>query len=325
VALGTWGQLTVGAQTVDRSAPQGAYGYRGTVVELDVRLTADHGGLPAGSEIQVGFAEAAAQTASAGTGTSPTTTNPTGAGNGPPFALRPRRRPLPAAPKHRPLSVHPRLQAGPYVFPVFGPSSYVDAFGAPRPGVVYHHGDDIFGQLGQPLVACATGTVFSVGWEKLGGWRLWLLDARGNQFYYAHLSAFSTLAVNGAHVKAGQVIGFMGQTGDAETTPVHLHFEIHPVSLLFHGYDGAVDPTRYLAAWAHEQDLPFPIPASWVAAVPGAKTPPQPGAILLGTTDISTADGLDPRSLQRALLPASVSTLMQTLVPTSAVPSNTRP
>ena len=55
----------------------------------------------------------------------------------------------------------------------------------------YHHGDDIFGQLGQPLVACADGTVFSVGWNKIGGNRLWILDEQGNQFYYAHLSAFA--------------------------------------------------------------------------------------------------------------------------------------
>ena len=57
----------------------------------------------------------------------------------------------------------------------------------------------------------------------------------------------------------GQVVGFMGHTGDAEGTPVHLHFEIHPVSLLYLGYDGAVDPTPYLDAWRHQQDLPFPI------------------------------------------------------------------
>ena len=146
---------------------------------------------------------------------------------------------------------------------MYGPSSYIDTFGAARSDVTYHHGDDIFGQLGQPLVACADGTVFSVGWNKIGGNRLWIVDAEGNQFYYAHLSAFATTAVNGAHVKAGQVVGFMGHTGDAEGTPVHLHFEVHPVSLLYLGYDGAVDPTPYLDAWRHQQDLPFPIAGGW--------------------------------------------------------------
>jgi len=54
IALGDWGQLTVGAQTIDRTAAAGTKAYKSTVVELDIRLTADHGGLPVGSEIQVG-------------------------------------------------------------------------------------------------------------------------------------------------------------------------------------------------------------------------------------------------------------------------------
>ena len=61
-----------------------------------------------------------------------------------------------------------------------------------------------------------TGTVFSVGWNDLGGYRLWLRDRQGNQFYYAHLSAFSPLAVDGTEVRAGDVIGFVGNTGDAQ-------------------------------------------------------------------------------------------------------------
>jgi murein DD-endopeptidase MepM/ murein hydrolase activator NlpD len=314
IPLADWGQLTVGTTTDDRSAPPGAQGFRGSVVELDVRLTAAHGGLPAGSEIQIGYAEAAAQTAPPATNTTQTTTAPEPSGE-PPIGDHPVRRPL-HVDKHLkgvPLKLHPKLTAGHYVFPVYGQVSYIDTFGASRADVTYHHGDDLFGQLGQPLLACADGTIFSVGWNKIGGNRLWLLDEQGNQYYYAHLSAFSTLAVNGAHVKAGQVIGFMGQTGDAEGTPVHLHFEIHPVSLLYLGYDGAVDPTAYLDAWKHQHDLPFPIAASWVAAIPGGRSAPEPGAVLLGQSDISSADGLDPASLQRALLAPNPATLLQTL------------
>ena len=124
--------------------------------------------------------------------------------------------------------------------------------------------------------------------------------------------------MNGAHVRAGQVIGFMGNTGDAEGTPVHLHFEIHPVSLLYLGYDGAVDPTRYLDAWKHQKDLPFPVSASLVAALPGGGSAPEPGAILLGQRDISSADGFDAAALKRALAAPAPATLMQTLVPTAA-------
>ena len=67
------------------------------------------------------------------------------------------------------IKVQPKLTAGRYVFPVYGPTSYVDTFGAGRADVSYHHGVDIFGQLGQPLIAVADGTVFSVGWNRIGG------------------------------------------------------------------------------------------------------------------------------------------------------------
>jgi murein DD-endopeptidase MepM/ murein hydrolase activator NlpD len=324
VALGDWGQLTVGTRGADHNALPGARGYHGFVTEIDIHLTADHGGLPANSEIQVGYAEAAAQTAppAAPVETTPATTTDESPTVQVPSGDLPSLRLRGGAPtKPVPLKVHPKLTAGHYVFPVYGPVSYIDTFGAPRSDVTYHHGDDIFGQLGQPLVACADGTVFSVGWNKIGGNRLWILDAQGNQFYYAHLSAFSTAAVNGARVKAGQVIGFLGNTGDAEATPYHLHFEVHPVSLLYLGYDGAVDPTPYLDAWSHQQDLPFPVAAGWAPVIPGGPAVPEPGAILLGMTDISTADGLDPASLERALTPLKPSALMQTLVPTVVVPT----
>jgi len=98
-----------------------------------------------------------------------------------------------------PPDVTPKLTAGGYVFPVYGPSAYGDTFGAPRGDVAggWHHGDDIFAPLGAPLLAVADGTVFSVGWNHVGGYRLWLRDRGGNEFYYAHLSAYTSLAVNG--------------------------------------------------------------------------------------------------------------------------------
>jgi murein DD-endopeptidase MepM/ murein hydrolase activator NlpD len=297
VPVGDWGELTIAASTVDTSAPAGAKGYKTAVSELDLKLTADHGGLPAGTEIQIGTALAAVQTAEPTTSTTTTTTTTTdttstGDDQGPSAGDAPNLRPKSGGKtKVQPLKVQPKLTAGRYVFPVYGPTSYIDTFGARRADVTYHHGDDIFGSLGQPLVACTDGIVFSVGFNKIGGNRLWIVDKAGNQFYYAHLSAFAINAVNGSHVKAGQVIGFMGNTGDAEGTPYHLHFEIHPVSFLYLGYDGAVDPTPYLDAWQHQQDLPFPIAGGWIPPIPGiGPAAPEPGAILLGMHDISTAD-----------------------------------
>jgi murein DD-endopeptidase MepM/ murein hydrolase activator NlpD len=147
----------------------------------------------------------------------------------------------------RPLRTQPQLVPGRLVFPLVGPyPGFFDTFGAPRPGVSWHHGDDLFAAKGKPVLAVADGVVFSVGWQRLGGHRLWLMDSAGDEFYYAHLSRYSRLAVDGRVVQAGQTLGYVGNSGDAEQTPPHLHFEIHPASLLRLGYDGAVDPTRYL-------------------------------------------------------------------------------
>ena len=67
---------------------------------------------------------------------------------------------------------------------------------------------------------------FRVGWNTLGGRRLWLADRHGNLFYFAHLAGFSPLAKEGAQVRRGDVIGFVGTSGDAQGTPPHLHFQI---------------------------------------------------------------------------------------------------
>jgi hypothetical protein len=163
----------------------------------------------------------------------------------------------------QPLKVEPPLGVRPYVFPVAGESDYVDTYGAFRGDVPgnWHHGDDIFAKLGTPVLAVADGTLNRVGWERLGGWRLWVRDAMRNEFYYAHLSGYSPLALHSRHVHAGDVIGFIGNTGDAFTTSPHLHFEIHPHQLLHLDYNGAVDPTGYLARWQHLGRPRLPLPA----------------------------------------------------------------
>ena len=197
-----------------------------------------------------------------------------------------------------PPFVEAKLTAGGYVFPVYGPAaSFTDTFGAARATVAWHHGADIFAPLGTPVLAVADGTVFKIGWNTVGGNRFWLRDRQGNYFYYAHLAGFSTYAVNGAQVKAGTVLGFVGNTGDAAGTPYHLHFEIHPVSLLHLGYDGVVNPTPFLQAWRRLQDLRL----GGGSAVATSASVPKPGAILLQVSDISSGSGLEPGSIRRAL------------------------
>jgi murein DD-endopeptidase MepM/ murein hydrolase activator NlpD len=309
VALADWGYLvTLEQSSGATTGPGGAQGFRGSVVALDVHLTAAHGGLPAGSQIQVGYAEVEVQG-----GVAPPPKREASPPKKSKKAKKPgtkepsagRQGPVPLLPI--PTGLQPRLTAGRYVFPVYGPSDYADTFGAPRADVSYHHGDDIFAPLGAPVLACADGLVFSVGWNDIGGNRLWLKDTQGNEFYYAHLSAYSPLARNGGRVKAGQVLGFVGNTGDAEGTPTHLHFEVHPVSLLFMGYDGAVDPTPYLDAWKRLQDVSFQNVAGWVPLAGVTDPAPKPAAILLQVSDISEASGLDPGSLRRALAPSAES------------------
>jgi murein DD-endopeptidase MepM/ murein hydrolase activator NlpD len=303
-ALEDWGTLSVGATSVDQTAPSEGKAYTGSVTAVQINLTAAHGGLPAGSTILIGHAEAHAETAGAAAAEAAPAGGSAGpAGEGLPVPEGPSgpRSPLPYLPI--PESLLPSLDGGPYVFPVFGEHSWGDTYGAARADVTYHHGNDVFGELGQPLLAVADGTVFAVGWNKIGGLRLWLRDRQGNTFYYAHLAAFSTLVFNGARVRAGQVVGFMGKTGDAESTLPHLHFEVHPVSLLYLGYDGAVDPTPYMSEWRELDRLPFPTPSGWAPNVPGVSSAPQPGAILLEVTDISSTDGLDSDSLRRATEP----------------------
>jgi murein DD-endopeptidase MepM/ murein hydrolase activator NlpD len=307
--IGDWGTVTTMQQGLTSLDTKRSPGTRAYVTGLYARLTAEHYGLPAGTEVMIGYAEAGAKYTPA----------PTVAPK-----PKPHRRPAPTKQKKKepqkakgvgvgpekpnltirpPPDVTPRLTAGGYVFPVYGPTSFGDSFGAPRGDIAsgWHHGVDIFGQIGEPLLAVADGTVFSVGWNDIGGYRLWLRDKAGNEFYYAHLSAYSPFAVNGNQVKAGTVLGFMGNTGDASTTPYHLHFEIHPVGLLYLGYDGAVNPYTYLLAWQRLEDVDFAQVAGWAPPVSPTSAAPKPGAILLSQTDISTADGLDPDSLRQAL------------------------
>src|SRR5919204_614284 len=249
-----------------------------------------------GSAVTTGALTASASTAIAATAHSLATISVSSFSlfGGEPQGLAPTFRPIP-------FGLQPQLTAGGYVFPVYGPHSFSDTFGAFRGDVPgnWHHGDDIFAPLGAPILACADGAIFSVGWNNVGGNRLWLRDGEGNEFYYAHLSAYSPAARNGNRVKAGEVIGFVGNTGDAEGTPYHLHFEVHPVGYLALGYDGAVDPTPYLLAWQHQKDLYLAQVAGYIRGVAG--NAPKPGAILLQASDISEANGLDPASLRRAL------------------------
>lgn len=112
--------------------------------------------------------------------------------------------------------------------PVAGisPDRLRDSWGAPRSGGRWHKGIDIFAPPGTPVVAAVPGTVTLSGPSGgLGGTRVWVRGDDGRYYYYAHLSFTSVQA--GQRVEAGHVLGGVGNTGNARTTPAHLHFSIN--------------------------------------------------------------------------------------------------
>ena len=102
-------------------------------------------------------------------------------------------------------------------------------------------GIDIVAAYGTPVVAVMDGHISSMDHAGAGGIELFLTTKRGDAFLYCHFCRYAYGLHVGQNVKAGQVIGYVGATGDA--TGPHLHFEIHP------GGGAAIDPYPYLQAW----------------------------------------------------------------------------
>lgn len=119
--------------------------------------------------------------------------------------------------------------------PLGFPNAFADTWLAPRPGGRQHKGVDMFAAYGMPLFAAADGVVTRVWNNVLGGLSVDLYDVRGHRYYYAHLSA--AYVVPGQVVAVGDVIGAVGNSGNARFTPPHLHWQFHP-----HG-GGPVNPT----------------------------------------------------------------------------------
>jgi murein DD-endopeptidase MepM/ murein hydrolase activator NlpD len=253
------------------------------IVGLRVRLTKDYKGNKAGSVVTVGYASATAQNAVASPAPKPTHAAPAPKTAHHTAKKAHKKQHKAKAPQLTPaqklqnaLSKQERdwqtalLGRPGYAFPVAGQHNFVDTFGAPRSDVPVHVGNDIFAAFGTPIVAVADGRIYRVGTLKISGNRLWLRDKKGYRYFYCHLSDFAAAAYNGADVHAGEVIGFVGNTGDAEPTPPHLHFEVHMP-------DGSVvDPYPYLQKW----DQSGVTSASWLRRY-GNDPGVRPGALVV--------------------------------------------
>jgi murein DD-endopeptidase MepM/ murein hydrolase activator NlpD len=187
-------------------------------------------------------------------------------------------------------------------FPIAGVARYSHDWLFPRygPGFRFHLGTDVFAAKGTPVRAPVDGIARSAN-NSLGGLTVKVIMPDGTYFYLAHLSGLVEGFVNDMPVKTGDVVGYVGNSGNARTTPPHLHIGIYPNG------GPPIDPKPVLDQFLLEAEarLPQVIEAYRAALARGpapATTPtaaaPAPGS---GATDVA-----DPLTADGAGLPAEV-------------------
>jgi murein DD-endopeptidase MepM/ murein hydrolase activator NlpD len=162
--------------------------------------------------------------------------------------------------------------AGSMVFPVAGKKSRIGSFwGAVREGGARRHeGIDIFAPKKTPVVAVKDGVITTIGNGGRGGKYIWLKSYDDKYtYYYAHLDQQHVKP--GQAVKKGEVIGTVGNTGNAKLTPPHLHFGMY-------SYAGAVDPLPFVQKSPKLPIAPSP-KSELLAAKPKSKTTPTVSSI----------------------------------------------
>ena len=103
-----------------------------------------------------------------------------------------------------------------------------------------HEGIDIFAKRGTPVRSTTEGIVAQVGTNRLGGLVVWVAGPGGQRHYYAHLDRYADVEA-GQRIQPGRVLGYVGNTGNAENTPPHLHYGVYDVG-------GAINPYPLLRA-----------------------------------------------------------------------------
>ncbi|MGH8853389.1 MAG: M23 family metallopeptidase [Telluria sp.] len=114
------------------------------------------------------------------------------------------------------------------------PAALRDTWHASRGEGRRHEGIDIFAPRGTAVRSATEGIVLRLGSNRLGGQVVWVLGPGGQRHYYAHLAHYADVAA-GMRIEQGRVLGYVGNTGNARTTPPHLHYGVY-------GAGGPVNP-----------------------------------------------------------------------------------
>jgi murein DD-endopeptidase MepM/ murein hydrolase activator NlpD len=130
------------------------------------------------------------------------------------------------------------------------------SFGAPRAHGP-HEGIDIAAPAGTPVFAVAEGVIIGNRVSQIGGNVLWIMGRGRRLYYYAHLRELAQGMRMGRHIAAGELIGRVGNTGNAAATIPHLHFAIYLVTNDFYPFRlGPMDPYAVLQREARAGDTP---------------------------------------------------------------------
>lgn len=161
--------------------------------------------------------------------------------------------------KHPIVALRLALEEPPEILPVpvpgVPPAALLDTWGAARNGGRKHEGIDIFAPKGTPVMSTTRGLVLRVGQNRLGGNVVWIFGPGRQRYYYAHLDRFGDLQP-GDLVMPGDIVGYVGNTGNARETPPHLHYGVYTAGA------GAINPYPLLrASRSALQPSPAPVGA----------------------------------------------------------------
>lgn len=106
-------------------------------------------------------------------------------------------------------------------------SEIADTWGAPRGDDRAHAGQDVFAKKGTTVRSATAGVVWRIGTSERGGRWVYVLGAGGRRYYYAHLASVAPGLREGQRVRADTALGTVGDSGNADGTPPHLHFAMY--------------------------------------------------------------------------------------------------